>query len=623
MARPPLPAYDSGVPFISAEARVEQNAIDAFYKERPFADHQIPWWAVSLLDLKPGTPEYHCRRIHQMDRPAGRSREDHDNRFGGGIEWAMLWERLVTRAKKEWHNATPMDAIGECQRACQKAALSDARAFCQFIGLKDDDLKPWVLKGFHVRAVMAMRTKLLSCILLPFAHGKSALSSIVVPLMDWADNPESTQIRIYHSGNFTKIWTRKLMAEVENNDQLHRLFPWIRRPERGDPCSDIWSTEGFSIGGKRVVDPSFRPLTAGSSTVGVRADRVGCDDWVNEFNSTSLITQEKYYNYMKTGVLTMRRHRDWHSLWDVKWGTVYLIGTVFDRRDVNHRIWKEWTDLNTKGQKQYYTMRVSIYPKGWKSRAKGEVLWPEYRPLKYVQELELSLGRRAFRMRCENLPVDTDEQVFSLKMLERAQRDDFTYGELPSGDYRVVIGYDPATGTAKTYPAAVLMAQHIKTNVLHFVRYERWAIPQPRQVDRLIDWARRYSCPIIVESNNIQASYRDWLREKAPDVQVHTHYTSDVKHDPGAGVESLLPLFENNLIQIHTGNIDPVTVREFVTEFVEWPQSRYKDMVMASWIGRYWLRGQLRQVQAIRTNGDAPYLRNRGMRQYVDLSKYR
>jgi hypothetical protein len=613
----------------------EVNDLYAIYAENDLTDAKIPWWAVSLLPLKPGSEEYHCRRAHQLGRTtptvrnAGRTRAKN---WGEGEDFVHLWKEIVGLARSEWEGATPRDAIREDRKACQRAALSDPRAFTQFTGLLDDDLQPWILKGFHVKAVIAMRCKALACILLPFAHGKSALSSIVVPLMDWADNPESTQIRIYHSGNFTKIWTRKLMDIVENNEQLHSIFPWIRKPERGDPCSDIWSTDGFSIGGKRVVDPSFRPLTAGSSIVGVRADRVGADDWVNEFNSTSQVTQEKFYNYLKTGVLTMRRHREhWNSPWMVKWGTVFIIGTVFDRRDVNYRIWKEWNDLNLKGKKQYYTMKFGVYPYQ-NSREKGEVIWPEYRPIEYIRELEISLGRRAFRMRCENKPVDTDETVFTEKMLDEANRSDLVYGELPQrapGDQplRYLIAYDPATGTKRNrnqaYPAAVLMGQSPTTEELHFIRYERWAIPQPRQVDRLIDWARRYSCSVCVESNNIQASYRDWISERAPDVRVTTHYTSDIKHDPGAGVESLLPLFENGKVRIHTGGVDPVILREFREEFLEWPQGRYSDMLMAAWIGRYQLRLILRNSYHNITNVVPEFVTQRGNRRFVDLSKYR
>jgi hypothetical protein len=632
----------------------EEDEIAKRYREYGLTDRGVPWWAVALLPLQPGSDEYKCRRVHQYGRitkPLHNGERVRTSDYGHGTEFVELWRHIVELAVDEWGGASPRDAIREDDVACRKAALTDPRAFVQFIGLLDDDLQPWNLKSFHVQAVRAMRGKYLACILLPFAHGKSALSSLVVPLMDWAENPESTQLRVYHSGNHTKYWTRKLMAEVENNDQLHALFPWIARPRKGDPCEGIWSTDGFSIQGKKVVDPSFRPLTAGSSIVGVRADRVGADDWVNEFNGQSLTVQEKFYNYFKTGVLTMRRKRmDWRSPYETRWGTAYLIGTIFDRRDVNFRIYKEWSEELQKERKQraerklllgktpdrsqtqYSVLRFSIYPNN-DSRARKEVLWPEYRPYEYVQQLEIDLGRRAFMMRCENKPLDTEEQVFTQSMLDDACREDLVYGELPdrrAGDtpLRYLIAYDPATGTKtgsryQKYPAAVLMGQNPETEELHFIRYERWAIPQPRQIDRLVDWARRYGCAVCVESNNIQASYQDWLREKAPDVRVITHYTSNVKHDAGAGVESLLPLFEAGKVRIHTGSVEPVTLREFVTEFVEWPQGRYTDMLMASWIGRYNLRTILRGIPH---NGQvlAPdYVQGRGFRQTVNLSRYR
>lgn len=639
-----------------ADWKEEEGEIQKRYRQHGLTDAGIPWWAVALLPLQPGSDEYKCRRVHQQGRitkPLHNGGREQKSSYGSGVEFVDLWRDIVELAVGEWGGAKPADAVREDVGACRKAALTDPRAFVQFVGLLDDDLLPWSLKGFHVQAVRAMRGKYLACVLLPFAHGKSALSSLVVPLMDWAENVESTQLRIYHSGNHTKYWTRKLMAEVESNDQLHALFPWISRPRKGDPCEGIWSTDGFSIAGKKVVDPSFRPLTAGSSIVGVRADRVGADDWVNEFNGSSLAVQEKYYNYFKTGVMTMRRKRvEWRSPYETRWGTAYLIGTIFDKQDVNFRIYKEWSEAVEKERKQraerrqlavgktnidrtqtqYSTLRFSIYPNK-DSRENKEVLWPEYRPYEYVQQLEIDLGRRAFRMRCENKPIDSEEQVFTQTMLDNACREDLTYGELPERGaadvpLRYLIAYDPATGSKtgsrfQKYPAAVLMGQNPETEELHFVRYERWSIPQPRQVDRLVDWARRYGCAVCVESNNIQASYQDWLRERAPDVRVITHYTSNVKHDAGAGVESLLPLFEAGKVRIHTGGVEPVILREFTTEFVEWPQGRYSDMLMAAWIGRYNLRTILRGIPHLGDVRAPAYVMNRGFRQVVDLSRYR
>ena len=621
---------------MTADWKGERHDIARLYAERGLTDGGIPWWAVGLLPLKPGTDEYRCRRVHQMGRttpPVANAGRVRSSEWGTGTDFVDLWADIVTLAVDEWGGATPQDAVGEDVEACRRAALTDARSFVAFVNLLDDDLLPWVLKGFHVRAVRAMRGKPLSCVLLPFMHGKSALSSMVVPLMDWAENPESTQIRIYLSGNHTKMWTRKLMSVVEGNQALHSIFPWIDRPRKGDPCADIWSTEAFSIRGKKVVDSSFRPLTAGSSIVGVRADRVGADDWVTEMNSTSSTVQDKLYNYLKTGMLTMRRKRvDWSSGYETKWGTAYLIGTIFDRRDVNSRIFKEWTESRIKGDRSYYTMRFSVYPNR-DSRARGEVLWPEYRPFDYVKQLEIDLGRRAFRMRCENKPVDSEEMVFTNQIMQDAQREDLAYGELPDRKHgerplRYLIAFDPATGTKsggryQKFPAAVLMGQNPDTEELHFIRYERWSIPQPKQIVRLVEWARRYECSVCVESNSIQASYQDWLREKGPDVRVFTHYTSNIKHDAGAGVESLLPLFEAGKVRIHTGGVDPVILREFVTEFLEWPQGRYSDLVMASWIGRYNLRTILRNIPNNVSRNVPGYIPSRGHRQMVDLSRYR
>lgn len=600
----------------------------ALLRERGLDDASVPWWALALLDLEKGSDYELLRR----DRHEGRARwwlghlgdaEQPDR------DRLLLWHDLVDLARRSFAGLTPRRAIEEMgSAACRHAACTSIRALCQFIDLQDDDLEPWTPKDFHVRAVRHMRTASAAVILLPYAHGKSATSSILVPLADWVENPESTQIRVYRSRDYTEHWTMKLMAIVEFNTSLHALTDGkVARPHPDDKTKKWTVRDGFAIAGKTVVDSSFRALTIGGGITGKRADRLGVDDLVDDRNMVSP-TMQKYYNLLHSGVFTAERVRTgkaWTDTYGTRWGNSYLIGTIFDKRDVNYRLFQEFREYERRGDKSYRTVRESIYPHRH-ARETGDTLWPEKVPIAKALELEVKLKQRGFRLRCMNLPAEDGTEVFPSHWVERAVHEELRYGQRPPEGCHLYIGYDPALGKrtkGTKFPAAVVLGYNPDLDLWYFVRYERWAIPAPEQVRRLIAWATELHCPVVVEGNNIQESYEDWIHELSSSVQVITRPTGSAKHDIDDGVESFRPLFQDDRIRIHAGGVPHEMLAEFKEEWLSWPTGLYKDMVMAAWFGLYQHKLRWRpQVHVAQAPAPA-FVADRGYRQVVDLSKYR
>jgi hypothetical protein len=605
--------------------------LDATLRERRLDDASVPWWALALLDLEVGSDMHQLRtRRHQgisewpggEPPPAGPIVVDPDR--------LLLWHDLVDLARRSFRGLTPrqaIDAMGSA--ACRHAACTSIRALGQFIELRDDDLEPMVFRDFHVRGIRYMRTAASSVILWPFAHAKSATSSIVVPLADWVENPETTELRVYRSRDYTQQWTMKLQWIVENNEALHALTDGkVARPHPDDR-SKLWTVrDGFAIAGKTVVDPSFRPLTITGAITGLRADRLGVDDLVDERNAISRTVMEKYFNLLHSGVFTAERNRTgkaWTDKYGTRWGNSYLVGTIFDKRDVNHRMYQEFKERELRGEKGYVTVRESIYPKKH-SRERGETLWPEKVPIAKALDLEQKLGQRAFRLRCMNLPAEDGTETFPARWVERAVHEELRYGQRPPEGCHLYIGYDPALGKrtkGTKFPAAVVLGYNNDLDLWYFIRYERWAIPAPEQVRRLIAWATELHCPVVVEGNNIQESYEDWIHELTTSVQVITRPTGSAKHDIDDGVESFRPLFEADRIRICAGGAPHELLAEFKEEWMSWPTGLYKDMVMSSWFGLY--QHKLRwRPQVHVTQAPAPsFVAERGYRQVIDLSKYR
>jgi hypothetical protein len=592
---------------------------------------EVPWWAVWLLEMEKGTPEWYVRRSLDLGSTVWYVQNDLTNK-GFDKPVNAVWDDIVHRALQLAKRFDPLDVARQEPQVCRLAALKSQRAFCEFTDLRDDEGLVIKLMGFHCRVIRTLRQNALVIALLPAFHGKSALSTIVIPLVDWAEQPESVQIRAYQTQkDFSVPMTRKLMELVENNQAIKVLFPAIRRPERGDPCEKMWSTNGFSIGGKKVVEYSFRAVTPGASTVGIRGDRIIADDWVTEKNCSTPQVQDRYFNWFHSGIMTMRRRTEWRSIYKTMWGTAGAVGTIYDRQDYLARLSKDWKLKIKDGDKTRKVLRFSVYPHRH-SREQGEVLWPNKRPLTWVSEQENELGRRGFRMRYLNLPMEDEEVVFREQSVRDACSDEWEFAKEPP-DSRVIIGYDPAKGGNRRsyhakFPACVVLAFrkdpiNEQRVYCHIVEWHRWNVSQPEQVRRLVEISRRYSSSVVVEDNATQKSYSEWIAEIAPDVRCINHTTGNVKHDVNDGVESFQPLFDNGLMVIHTRGAATSDVKALTEEWMEWPQGRYTDLVMACWMARYQYKKLTAGSRIVAAPVAAKFIQRIPGRYTVDLSAYR
>lgn len=567
---------------------------------------QVPWGAVALLDIDKREEWWEWLARYRFQR--GKTTDPTTAR---GARICQGWLEVVRRARnikpdldgwieqvrREYDPERP-EFVGTVTQLVRNAALSSPRAFIDIIGLYDDEDLPIILKDFHVITVRSFRENDQVAGLLPYEYGKSYLVNILIPLMDWAEWPDAQEARVYFNETFSRKWIDRLMGEVEYNERLHTVFPWIRRPEKGDRSYNTWGVRGFAIGGRRNKDKSFHPLTVKTFNTGLRYHRVIIDDLVNNDNAKSLMWMDKFYDYLKAGVLTMRAKVMRRSRFGTKWGTLGVVGTVFDPNDVNYRIYKEW---ERQGKRVF---RFDVYPRGLYGRARGEVLWPERRPIAHVLSQEADLGPKAFKMRCRNMIDDSSQRTFNEDEFDAACDEALVFGSPPS-NCRITIGFDPGKGTRGRHsrnPAWVLYGEVVVQQTgqypvtdVYLISWERMEGESfTRQCDKLIDLGRLYACPIFVEDNNIQTAYGEYVHKFAPDVDVRTHTTTENKRDPRDGVETFVPLFSSGLLHIHSGRAPGHALQALREEFTRWPGYRYNDLVMAAWVARY--QTQLRRA---------------------------
>jgi hypothetical protein len=573
-------------------------------------DDTVPWWAIELVDLREQERDLRrVRRILRYSRPRGR------------LFW-NLYAELLARAEatvcqqpiEAWRALAAQDLEAPIAQIVRDAALHSPRAFCQLVDLRDEDGFPIVLKDLHLHMLAAMRHTTRPAMIQAFwGAGKSFISSTVVPLMDWGEWPGATEGRIYLDEDLASKWTNRLMQIVENNEPLHQLFPWIRKPVRGDPGFKIWSTDGFAIGGNPIRQRSFEAHTIGSSKTGFRySGRTGVDDIVNEKQAATPSIQDHYFNYIKAVALTMRQqsvHRRPRSRYGTIWSGFYVVGTPYDPNDVNVRLEQEYKDRG------YRTVRIAIFI----DDDPGRPRWPERDTPQAIRDMREEMGTRAFNMRCRLKVGGREHSMFPEPAVDwalkdgRAAPDRWRWCVVPERT-KVIVGFDPASGRkaqrhGARYPAWTVYGLREVRQTLGPAKFRDFGPREPppakpelfhhviqwgrmeglgfhSQCQKIVEVARTYNCPVAFEDNGLQAAYGDEIRKIAPDVQTFCHTTSENLRDPTQGVEQFEPILANQHLVIHAEGAPPELVKALRDEFIGWPKKEVNDLMMALWIGR-------------------------------------
>lgn len=589
-------------------------------------DTDVEWWAVALLDASKLTTNQ--RRVRQW------MLEGQEPGQASPVFWTT-WAEVVTKARTvicanktmdEWIEAAwndydhENDKPGHLCQAVWDAALCSVRSFVQWAGLTDDDGNPMVMKPFHIKTVNALRRTRSVAVLIPFEHGKSVIASWIIPMMDWCEWRDCSQIRVYLDEDTRAKAVSRLKQQVEFNENLQKLFPWFRRPRRGDK-SNIWNQRSFSIGGRTIADAGFRAFTIKAGRIGHRANRVIYDDIVTSTEAESQTVQKRNYDYILAAGQTTPQTSTHQSRYHTSFTTFGLVGTLFSPIDSNSLCFEHFELQERKEIKGYKTLRFDIYPRG--EANKDIVLWPEWRSPDEVAEMKRRLGPRVFMMRCRNRLQHEGLVTFPEYKVMEAMHDGengrplLTYGQLPPNS-DIIIGFDPAKGSTSKWaknPAIVLYGLRNLNDMTPygpFVSSDKAQGPQPawmhyiikwkrlygydftRQIGEIIAWAEEFHCPVAIENNNQQIHYHDYLRQLAPHVVVVDHWTGRNKRNADQGVDTFAPLFYNNMIAIHAGGAPYDELDAFRKEWIQWksgktPVGEFSDLIMASWIARYQL----------------------------------
>jgi hypothetical protein len=230
------------------------------------------------------------------------------------------------------------------------------------------------------------------------------------------------------------------------------------------------------------------------------------------------------------------------------------------------------------------------------------------------QETEMTehAGVEVFEMVYLNAPVASGLAMFRADAIDRAFDPSRKIGDIPPGSV-LIAGLDPAiTG----YQASFLWAYQLENDVQYMVDLENREGGGIAAARNIIErWHAEYEVSVWrIESANIQAVYLDddWIRNFAADnsIIIQGFHTGTNKHDPAFGVSQYAVRFDNDKINLPTGDAESRRkVELYRSQLLGFSADNiastgkgrgYRaDLVMASWFPWSTIRG-LRAQQSAR-----------------------
>lgn len=439
----------------------------------------------------------------------------------------------------------------------QAYVLSDPVIFSKtyFQRTFDDDVTPSPLQPFHARLLRApiIYPQPVICYNYPTGYAKTTLIGHDYAIYEMCKNPNV----------MIKLITPKLKPDGEDlgsdiiktlttNERLIEDFgPFV--PNAKKHTKTKWTATSFSVsrrtrqGRDNTIDiygwAGFKP--------GPRANIIILDDIAFEENSNTPEGRAKIINWFDDVVKARKGATTKHF-------KVLVVGTPYVWGDIYHEL-KKRAKLYPK-KYLYLREQAIVYENTCKDKSckldHPHSLWPVAVSLNDLEDerAENPISFAKTKM-CEVYP--REQLAFPREAVEAAKDETRLVGHRDE-NWKVLIGYDPATSTAKRAAFNCILVVGFdpgEPNKRYLIDMWRGKALLDERVDRLLNMYMHYGAvEARVEKNAMQADLvqaiakekekRGWLT-----VKIKPHYTGRKKHDPVEGIESLVPIVTGPEIQ--------------------------------------------------------------------------
>ncbi len=448
--------------------------------------------------------------------------------------------------------------------AVYKLARKDINTFCEVV-LKDEKTGQAVEQApIHEQWHQLCDTHDQLVIWSHIESGKTSQLSIARPLWLIGRNPALRIAIISNTHDQASKIVRTIARYIEKSDELHRVFPGLRKGDPWMPSSTLFVDRPTSM----AKDPSIQAFGVHGNITGSRVDVIILDDVLDFENiRTPRLRQElwDWYHNAVGGRL-------------VEGGKIISIGVAQHPDDIQHRFARHgWANVRFPviDDAGNYT-----WPDRW-SPERVEAKRASTPPLEFARQLlciardeETALCKREWIDRCLDLGT-RHKMSTSLK-------------ELPEG----CVSYTGVDLAVQQHSAAdltsfftILVDEHGNRRVLNI---ESGKLSGPEIVRRLIDVQRRFKSIVIVENNAAQDYIRQFSKHYAAELPVKGLVTGRNKAHPEFGIQGIFSeLADGRWTVPCKGGYRHPEVDAWIADMMNYdPREHVGDRLMACWMAR-------------------------------------
>lgn len=499
----------------------------------------------------------------------------------------------------------------------------NTEAFCLWCVTYFPHLVPEI-EDWQVESIDAMANEDRVLVMWPAGTGKTTLFSVLFPLWLELIDPDLEQLGVFKDDNEAKDALRVIKSEIENNDELVADFGPLK-PAYGKGKWDSHRID-FAKRTRRGKQSSLMYFPYGGQVLGQRSHRRFFDDIVTRdiaFSPEQTRKQIQWFTVdFESGPYAPKDKASYKPDFDQIAGAM----TRMAPKDLGWYLETRVTDEEAKQNTHIRRFQVFVVDL-IKDEAKHETITPRW-PWHMAMAKRAEMGPVAFAMRYRNKVMDDEAILFKEVYMYGSEYngvkyagvtdDSLTMDEVIKPGDRVVIGYDPQSGSETRWAAdcgIVMLAMDENGQSLRLCDWYRGKneilseADSDSQISILLRMAKRCNnygiIPVIVlEGNQIQRSYRSIILDKARhdgvEVKVDVFFTTSSKWDKEAGVEACVIDFENANLRVPWKlPSDQEHFRGFLESMMEYGLSKFYDIPMAYWFARSYLKN--RKVQAMAT----------------------
>lgn len=310
-----------------------------------------------------------------------------------------------------------------------------------------------------VQNIMSGKLPPNTAVSVPPQHGKSSMLSVEAPSWILGDIPSSHVAITGFSHTLVTKFSKAIRARMES--PIYQLvYPGVH-PVRGSNKADEWVT---TKGGGVVAKSS------GSKLTGRRVDLLVMDDvHAGRAEAESAVLREKVIQWYFGDCFTRLHPNGKQFIIGTRWHPDDLIGKLTGDEHVNQLIAEGRED-----KKFNYINIPALLEEGETDalgRGVNEALFPEERPLSYLQGIKATIPAYEWDSQYRGMPRSASSGVTDLSRIRYVKMSDVPWDNIDE----IVRGWDTALSEAQTadYTAGALLGYDRKSKTLYVLNMVR------------------------------------------------------------------------------------------------------------------------------------------------------